>query len=133
MEFYKTAIQCTPEGWYVPADVGALFNSSGAIKFTVHSEGMKVFWGMELVRESDRLEEHIERFGTEDRYNVLSKRFTEHRLLDFCMVEDLDSDVQQNNSSVLTLRYNRSFVDLYYFSTKYSEGVKINQGYRNIK
>ena len=34
MEFYKTAIQCTPRGWYVSADVGSLFDSRGAVDFT---------------------------------------------------------------------------------------------------
>jgi hypothetical protein len=84
MEFYKTAIQCTPRDWYVSADVGGLFDSTGAIDFTVHSADMKVFWGNELLRESDRTQGHISRFGPP---GILCKCLTDYCLVDFRMVE----------------------------------------------
>ena len=124
MEFYKTAIQCTPQSWHVSADVGGLFDSSGAIDFTVHSEGMKVFWGIELLRESDRINEHIARFGTDGRYNALCKRFTDHCLVDFRMLEDMSSDLQLDYS-VSTLFYDRSFSNFLYYSKKYPNGKKL--------
>ena len=124
MEFYKTAIQCTPEGWYVSADVGSLFDSGGAIDFTVHSKDMKIFWGIELMRESDRIKEHIGRFERDGRYNTLCKRFTDHCLVDFRMVEDMSFSFRFD-CSVSTLCYDRSFANLLYFSNNYPNGQKL--------
>ncbi|KAJ3374611.1 hypothetical protein HDU84_000788, partial [Entophlyctis sp. JEL0112] len=62
MEFYRTSLRCTSD-YVTSADVGGLFGTTGAIDFTVHSRDMKVFWGIELLREGNRLEDHARRFG----------------------------------------------------------------------
>ena len=62
MEFYTTAILCTPKDYIVSPDVGSLFRSTGSIDFTIHKSSL-IFWGLELLREGDRIEEHVCCFG----------------------------------------------------------------------
>ncbi|KAI9349718.1 hypothetical protein BDR26DRAFT_852662 [Obelidium mucronatum] len=81
MEFYRTSFRCTHD-FVTSADVGGLFGTRGAIDFTVHSHDKKVFWGIELLREGNRLEDHIERFEDGGRYEVMCRKFTDTCVLD---------------------------------------------------
>ncbi|KAJ3193113.1 hypothetical protein HK101_005403 [Irineochytrium annulatum] len=83
MAFYRAVIRCTPHDLFISPDVGALFNTAGAIDFTVHSKDMSTFWGIELLREADRLNGHIERFAKGGRYEKLAGRFSDSCLVDF--------------------------------------------------
>ena len=81
MEFYRSSIQCTCD-YVTSADVGGLFGTTGAIDFTVHSLDMSVFWGIELLREGNRLEDHVTRFGDDGRYEKMCRKFTKACVLD---------------------------------------------------
>ncbi|KAJ3190792.1 hypothetical protein HDU82_003815, partial [Entophlyctis luteolus] len=81
MEFYRTSLRCTSD-YVTSADVGGLFGTTGAIDFTVHSRDMKVFWGIELLREGNRLEDHARRFGDGGRYETICRMFTDSCVLD---------------------------------------------------
>ncbi|CAG8774817.1 9208_t:CDS:2, partial [Cetraspora pellucida] len=59
MEWYRTATTVVPEGTSISADVGAVFGSAGFLNFYVNGE---LCWGIELIREGDRLKKHAERF-----------------------------------------------------------------------
>ena len=76
------------------------------------------------MRESDGTKEHIGRFES-DGYNALCKRFTDHCLVDFRMVQDMSLDLQLDYS-VSTLCYDRSFANLVYFSKTYPQGQKLD-------
>ncbi|KAJ3239163.1 hypothetical protein HDU77_011350, partial [Chytriomyces hyalinus] len=81
MEFYKASHQCTSD-YVTSADVGGLFGTPGAIDFTVHSEDMEVFWGIELLLEGIRLEDHVGRFKNGGRHEVMCRMFSETCVLD---------------------------------------------------
>ncbi|KAI9349716.1 hypothetical protein BDR26DRAFT_852661 [Obelidium mucronatum] len=81
MEFYRTLFRCTHD-FVTSADVGGLFGTRGAIDFTVHSHDKTVFWGIELLREGNRVEDHIERFEDGGRYEVMCRKFTDTCVLD---------------------------------------------------
>ncbi|RLN13821.1 hypothetical protein BBJ28_00026610 [Nothophytophthora sp. Chile5] len=78
MEFYKAAYRCTPSTLVTSVDVGALFGSSGFVDFTIH--GGDIFWGIELLREATKLDEHIKRFAPGGRYSSLG-------LSEFCLID----------------------------------------------
>src|SRR5262249_9421101 len=78
MEFYSAAVRCTSKEAIVSVDVGSLFSSNGSIDFTVRI-GVN-FWGFEILREGDRIQEHIARFGRKGRYSSLP-------LTDYCLVD----------------------------------------------
>uniref|UniRef100_K3X2C9 Uncharacterized protein n=1 Tax=Globisporangium ultimum (strain ATCC 200006 / CBS 805.95 / DAOM BR144) TaxID=431595 RepID=K3X2C9_GLOUD len=81
MKYYKAAYRSTPNTVVTSADVGALFGTSGFIKFTAHANDKSFFGGIELLRDADRLEEHIGRFATGGRYSLLA--LTDFYLIDF--------------------------------------------------
>jgi hypothetical protein len=62
-------------GMHISADVGSLFDVIGAFDFTVHSKDMSLFWGIELLREADRIDGHIKRFQPGGRYQNLGSIF----------------------------------------------------------
>ncbi|CAG8596882.1 1962_t:CDS:2 [Dentiscutata erythropus] len=65
MEWYRTAVSVVPAGTSISADVGAVFGSVGFLDFYINGE---LCWGVELTREGNRLNEHAERFETNDTY-----------------------------------------------------------------
>ncbi|KAJ3405849.1 hypothetical protein HDU80_000681 [Chytriomyces hyalinus] len=81
MEFYKASHQCTSD-YVTSVDVGGLFGTPGAIDVTVQSDDMEVFWGIELLREGIRLEDHVGRFKNGGRYEVMCRMFSETCVLD---------------------------------------------------
>lgn len=78
MEFFKASYRCTPSTCVTSADVGALFGSTGFIDFTVDCGDD--FWGIELLREGNKLDEHIGRFAPGGPYSLL-------QLSDYCLVD----------------------------------------------
>ncbi|KAJ3236311.1 hypothetical protein HDU81_010900 [Chytriomyces hyalinus] len=64
------------------ADVGGLFGTTGAIDFTVHSPDMEVFWGIELLLEGSRLEDHADPFDNGGRSEAVHRMFTDTCVLD---------------------------------------------------
>ena len=97
--------------------------------FTLQAHGTNVYWALNFC---GSLKGSKSTLDASARYNALCKRFTEHRLIEFCMVEEMDSEFQPYDS-VSTLHYDKSFTNLYYFSTKYPAGVKLNPVDRNMK
>ncbi|KAF0413854.1 crinkler family protein [Gigaspora margarita] len=59
MEWYHSATSVVPMNTSISADVGPVFGSAGFLDFYVNGE---ICWGIELIREGDRLKEHAERF-----------------------------------------------------------------------
>lgn len=82
MEFYKAAHRSTPANYFTSA---ALFGSKGFIDFTIHHDD---FWVIELLREANSLEEHIQRFAADGKY--ASIQFSDFCLLDFRRVSSID-------------------------------------------
>ena len=64
MEWYRAASTAVPEFHTVSPDVGPIFGSTGFLDFYVNN-GLE--WGVELLREGDRMSEHLERFIVDDR------------------------------------------------------------------
>ena len=58
-------------------DVGAVFGSSGFLDFTIHDNN--ILWGIELLREGSKLEEHVSRFA--------SGKYSTFPLSDYCLVD----------------------------------------------
>ncbi|KAL3657033.1 hypothetical protein V7S43_018082 [Phytophthora oleae] len=78
MEFYKAVYRCTPSTFKTSVDDGVLFGSSEFIDLTVRQD--EIVWGIQLLRESSNLAEHVERFSPGDRYSSLP-------LSDFCVID----------------------------------------------
>lgn len=90
MEFFKSVHRSTPESIVTSADVGAIFGSNGFIDFTVYAKDKSFLWGIELLREGNRIDEHIQRFSSDGRYSSLD-------LSDFCLIDfrRIDNTSQQ--------------------------------------
>ncbi|KAI8829749.1 hypothetical protein BJ741DRAFT_669245 [Chytriomyces cf. hyalinus JEL632] len=129
MEFYKASFQCTCD-YVTSADVGGLFGTTGAIDFTVHSSDMQVFWGIELLREGIRLEEHVRRFDSGGRYEAMCRKFTNTCVLDIRQqpkggagldLKDLDT---RGNLFVFT--YDDSFASGILYSKSWAGGKAVS-------
>jgi hypothetical protein len=120
MEFFKCAQMCSPGDWIVSADVGSLFQSSGSIDFTVHSVFSDVFWGIELLREEDRLNDHVSRFQRGGLYSKMKKLMSAHCILDFTLEKSLDQIAEILMKGVYVCNYSRDFSSV----TLYLENVK---------
>ncbi len=57
--FYLAASRALPANFIISPDVGAIFDSCGRLDFYINSDRC---WGIELIREGDRREEHLARF-----------------------------------------------------------------------
>ena len=128
MEFYSTSLRCTPSSWIISADVGSLFKSSGSIDFTLHdSLNRSVFWGVELLRDGDRLEEHIGRFGTKGRYASLVKHLSDYCLVDFRLDQDLDSirESLHRCERLIVVNYVCSFSEVYLHTKDHVDGLQL--------
>jgi hypothetical protein len=128
MEFYRTAVQCVTFDMHISADVGSLFDVNGAIDFTVHSKDMSLFWGIELLREADRIDGHIERFQPSGRYQNLCRRFTDSCLVDFRR-QSADNNVAADLAkcaSLFIVTYDNDFSSVLFYSKAFPEGKKIN-------
>ncbi|PKK56868.1 hypothetical protein RhiirC2_871514 [Rhizophagus irregularis] len=66
MEWYRSATTVVPIGATISADVGPVFNSKGFLDFYVNGN---YSWGIELLREGDKLQEHANRFLTNGIYS----------------------------------------------------------------
>lgn len=80
MEFYKCLFRCSSTG-ITSADVGSIFQSEGAIDFTVHSNVDEYVWGIELLREREKLDEHLSRFHEKDGI------YKNIPLLEYCVID----------------------------------------------
>ena len=91
MEWYRSATTVVPMDATVSADVGPVFGSSGFLDFYVNGSHS---WGIELLREGDKLQEHANRFGTGGTYsNIPLKKWA---VLDFrCQLKEV-RDPKQN-------------------------------------
>lgn len=108
MEFYKAAYCSTSISYVTSVDVGGLFGSSGCIDFTIGYED--VLWGVELVREGRRLDEHIRRFAPHGTYFLL--RLSDYCLIDFRRVSSFD-DTTEATIIADVERCDKLFVVLY--------------------
>lgn len=132
MEFYKTALRCTAN-MFVSADVGGMFDTNGAIDFTIHSNNSNVFWGIELLRESDRLSDHVERFKVDGRYKNLCKLFSSSCLIDFRRRETKEANPRENSEALaicdnlFILSYDTDFSNLICYSKEKPEGLAISK------
>ncbi|KAJ3224513.1 hypothetical protein HDU78_010958 [Chytriomyces hyalinus] len=128
MEFYRTSFQCTCD-YVTSADVGGLFGTPGAIDFTVHADDMEVFWGIELLLEGIRLEDHVGRFKNGGRYEVMCRMFSETCVLDIRRqpkgtapnLEDLD---KYENLMIFT--YDESFSEGALYSKSCVRGKQVS-------
>ncbi|RIB30187.1 hypothetical protein C2G38_2136492 [Gigaspora rosea] len=68
MEWYHSATSVVPMNTLISADVGPVFGSAGFLDFYVNGE---FCWGIELIREGDRLKEHAELFEKDGEYTEI--------------------------------------------------------------
>ncbi|KAF8454718.1 hypothetical protein BGX38DRAFT_1171069, partial [Terfezia claveryi] len=68
MGWYKAATTTVPRHATVSADVGAIFGSVGYLDFYVNGD---LNWGIELLREGDRMKQHVKRFIEDGAYAVI--------------------------------------------------------------
>ncbi|TPX60655.1 hypothetical protein CcCBS67573_g08978 [Chytriomyces confervae] len=128
MEFYKASHQCTSD-YVTSADVGGLFGTPGAIDFTVQSDDMEVFWGIELLLEGIRLEDHVGRFKNGGRYEVMCRMFSETCVLDIRRqpkgtapnLEDLDK-----HENLMIFTYDESFSEGALYSKSCVRGKQVS-------
>ncbi|KAF8453927.1 hypothetical protein BGX38DRAFT_366277 [Terfezia claveryi] len=78
MGWYKAATTAVPLHATVSADVGAIFGSVGYLDFYVNGD---LNWGIELLREGDRMKQHAKRFIEDGAYAVIP--LTEWVIIDF--------------------------------------------------
>ncbi|RUP43812.1 hypothetical protein BC936DRAFT_136697 [Jimgerdemannia flammicorona] len=69
MEWYRTALTVVPVGASVSPDVGSVFGSDGFLDFYVNGKGYS--WGVELLREGDRMHGHARSFEPGGEYNKI--------------------------------------------------------------
>ncbi|CAG8453033.1 4396_t:CDS:1, partial [Paraglomus occultum] len=65
MEWYRAATSAVPVNATVSPDVGGVFGSVGFLDFYVDGD---LCWGVELLREGDRMKEHRKRFAQDGEY-----------------------------------------------------------------
>lgn len=135
MEFYKSAYQCTPKDLFISADVGALFDAKGSIDFTIHTTDLSLFWGIELLREANRINEHLSRFDKNGRYASLCRQFTDYGVVDFRMLES-DADFSFENLTIpeklFIVFYDESFSKVFIISKSYPKGKQITVKLDNL-
>ena len=92
MEFFRCAYTALGSSLGIcHADVGKLFGSPGALDFYINS---KYQWAIELVRQSDRLQEHLDRFSDTGMYKDIPIK--DYVLLNFVSKPDMGVAKLQN-------------------------------------
>lgn len=82
-EFYMATAESLPRDTTISPEVGRIFDSDGRLDFIVNG---KLGWGVELLRNSDRLGKHVARFETGGIYHGMVKagKVKDWVVLDFC-------------------------------------------------
>ena len=68
MEFYTRAVSYLPMNINISPEVGKVFGIDGRLDFYVNGGKQ---WGIELTRESSKLQEHLDRFGVNGAYHPI--------------------------------------------------------------
>lgn len=68
MEFYRSATYVLPQDVFISVDVGAVFGDDGYVDFYVDD---KKDWAIELLRDSQNIKEHIDRFQKGGKYDSI--------------------------------------------------------------
>ena len=79
-EFYQAATRLLGSNGIVSCEVGALFSIKGRIDFWINDERC---WAIELLRDGDRLEEHVARMEPDGKYGLLTKMAKDMAVIDF--------------------------------------------------
>lgn len=91
MGWYKAATTAVPSHATVSADVGAIFGSVGYLDFYVNGD---LNWGIELLREGDRMKQYAKRFIEDGAYAVIPLK--EWVIIDFRHHSKAVQDPQPN-------------------------------------
>ena len=78
MDWYRAATSASPIGATISPDGGPVFGSAGFLDFYVNAD---LCWGIELLREGDRMKEHAARFTQGGQSNVIP--LNEWAIIDF--------------------------------------------------
>ena len=70
-EFYRAATTILPSGMYISPEANTTF---GKVDFYVHTQDKKIKWCIDLVREGDLLDEHVQKFEKRDEGEQLSDK-----------------------------------------------------------
>lgn len=79
-EFYRAATQILGKDGVVSCEVGALFSVDGRIDFWIN-DGRN--WGIELLRDGKRRNEHMDRMKDDGKYAILIKKAEDKLVIDF--------------------------------------------------
>jgi hypothetical protein len=125
MEFCKAVQRSTTTGTVTSADVGQLFGSSGFIDFTLNSNSN--FWGVELLREAIKLDEHIKRFERGGRYEPIP--FDDFCVIDFrrdqnTSLEKIGNDLELSNRLFIVC-YDEKFTNVVLYDSMNLQGTMI--------
>jgi hypothetical protein len=82
MEWYRSAVSILPAGVYCSPDVGGIFGSEGYLDFWINS---KHRWGFELLRDGDRMKQHLARFQPDGMYADMLDEIKEWLVIDLRM------------------------------------------------
>jgi len=107
MEFYSIARSILNNKCYISADVGSLFDTNGKLDFYVNSNKK---WLIELVRESDRLQEHWDRFDiNHGKYRKILKNAK--ALIDFCEMTNSEKELKIEDPDYWMVLYNSNYTE----------------------
>lgn len=99
VEFYRCASLLLSNKHFVSPDAGAVFGSSGFVDFYINDE---LGYAVELLREGDRLHEHIARFQGNGRYASLLPSLNDFAIVDF---RDINKPIKFSQSNLFYVGY----------------------------
>ena len=102
MEFYRCVLFVLPPSFSVSPDVGATFGSAGFLDFYING---KLNWAIELLREGNKIGEHLERFDQGGMYHSKIP-YQEHRILDF---RSVDKKALKKDHALWTIYYSEDY------------------------
>src|SRR5207244_4899290 len=68
MEWSFAASMAVPEGHTISPDVGAVFGADGFLDFYINND---IRWGVEIMREGQKMSDHIDRFDEDGKYRKI--------------------------------------------------------------
>lgn len=78
-EFYRVAYQLLGDG-IISCEAGALFGTKGRIDFWINDNRK---WAVELLRDGDRLDDHVKRMTPDGKYGAIVREATNTLIIDF--------------------------------------------------
>ena len=113
-EFYRAATTVLPSGMYIIPEASTKF---GKVDFYVHTEDKKIKWCIDLVREGDLLDEHVQKFEMRGEGEQLSDKSTkkgDYMILDFREAgkNSVNKEKVKKYANVWFVNYSETFTNM---------------------